>query len=213
MREESIKNPAPPARCPYCVEKGSYDHDNNPHSSRRSKSCPHHIQNTKEYIEESVGRDFRRFTRKHGIDNLILLGEEEKTTFLRILTETVDDYRTILIKSQLFASYYVRYCLSENLALPPIIFSQYFFYACMQKIIQRPISNANPNLDRPHIDMVFELYKRRVPLTPIRTVHSNALTSCAIIAAQNFQMHITENYAKTLRNYIKIRIREVFVSI
>ena len=50
-------------------------------------------------------------------------------------------------------------------------------------------------------------------MEPGRNVHADALASLANISAQNLVNHVSENYTKTLRNYIKIRLKEVFVSI
>jgi hypothetical protein len=59
----------------------------------------------------------------------ILFEEHPRTVLMRLITETVDNYRKVAIRSQLFASYYIRHCLSEDIDLNPIIFSQPFFYA------------------------------------------------------------------------------------
>lgn len=172
---------------------------------------------TANYIEENVGREYRRFVRKTGLESCIILAQQEKDIFLRIIRETVEDYREIAIKSQLFASFYIRHCLSNNLAIPPIVFNQAFFYACIQKILGRNITNTNVNLPREHINTVFQEYNRifftcHFILRPDRNVHANASASLATNSTVNLVNHVTETYEKSLRNYINTRIKEVFVS-
>ena len=152
------------------------------------------------------------------MESSILFPEEEKDIFLRRISELVEDYRVVAIKSQLFASFYIRRCLSANIPLQPIIFNQAFFYACIQKVLGKNITNTNQRLPRADINTVFEEYDRqffdsRVTMEPGRTVHANALASLANISAQTFVLHVSENYTKILKKYIKIRLREVFVSI
>ncbi|GAA5805581.1 hypothetical protein HPULCUR_011100 [Helicostylum pulchrum] len=213
-RRRVTRNPNPVKPCPTCTKKGRYD-TATPHSSRRSVLCPGYVQSTDEFIEESVGKGYRRFIRKHGLQDLVILEQRVKEVFLRKISESVNDYRQVAIKSQLFASYYIRNRLSRNLPLPPIVFHQAFFYACIQRTIGRNITNTNPNLPRANINAVFEQYdgqflNNRVAMEPGRNVHANALASMANISAQNLVNHVSENYTKTLRNYIKIRLKEVF---
>ncbi|KAI9354657.1 hypothetical protein BD770DRAFT_130247 [Pilaira anomala] len=47
-------------------------------------------------------------------------------------------------------------------------------------------------------------------MEPGHTVHANALASLANISAQSLNLHVSENYTKILKNYIKIRLKEVF---
>ncbi|GAA5799348.1 hypothetical protein HPULCUR_004762 [Helicostylum pulchrum] len=213
-RRRVTRNPNSVKPCPTCTKKGRYD-TATPHSSRRSVLCPGHVQSTDEFIEESVGKGYRRFIRKHGLQDLVILEQRVKEVFLRKISESVNDYRQVAIKSQLFASYYIRNRLSRNLPLPPIVFHQAFFYACIQRNIGRNITNTDPNLPRANINAVFEQYDGQflnncVAMEPGRNVHTNALASMANISAQNLANHVSENYTKTLRNYIKIRLKEVF---
>lgn len=123
--------------CSGCVKNNCYD-DENPHSSRRSALCPGHIMSTANYIEENVGRGYRRFGRKTGLESCIILAQEEKDTFLRIIRETVEDYGEIAIKSQLFASFYIRHCLSNNLEISLIrmqIFLENISIPCFKNTI------------------------------------------------------------------------------
>ncbi|KAI9251136.1 hypothetical protein EDC94DRAFT_651986 [Helicostylum pulchrum] len=83
-----------------------------------------------------------------------------------------------------------------------------------KRTIGRNITNTNPNLLRADINAVFEQYdgqflNNRVVMEPGRNVHANALASTANISAQNLVNHVSENYTKTLRNYIKIRLKKV----
>ncbi|GAA5816517.1 hypothetical protein MFLAVUS_010046 [Mucor flavus] len=59
-RDRKIKNSAARRPCPDCVKNNCYD-DENPHSSRISVLCPGYIMSTANYIEENVGRGYRRF--------------------------------------------------------------------------------------------------------------------------------------------------------
>ncbi|GAA5809482.1 hypothetical protein MFLAVUS_002890 [Mucor flavus] len=74
-RDRKIKNPVAMRPCPDCVKNNCYD-DENPHSSRR-------------------------FVRKTGLESCIILTQQEKDSFLRIIREIAEDYREIAIKSQL----------------------------------------------------------------------------------------------------------------
>ncbi|KAI9364184.1 hypothetical protein BD770DRAFT_462796 [Pilaira anomala] len=97
--------------CPDCISKGCYNAEKL-HSSRRSIICPGHIQNTSEYIEESVGTGYRRFVRKIGLKASIIFPTEKKDIFLRRIYELVDDYRVQLQASPnclLLAMYDVAY--------------------------------------------------------------------------------------------------------
>ena len=133
--------------------------------------------------------------------------------------DLVNNYRIVAIKSQLFASFYVRHCLQNNIELPPILFNQAFFYACIQKILQKPISNTNINLPRGHIDQVFQIFNFEflhdcfANLPTGQHVYANSLAALATSSASNFTNHITETYSKRLKAFIKIRINEIFVSI
>ncbi|KAG2236205.1 hypothetical protein INT48_003824 [Thamnidium elegans] len=213
-RQRAIRNPNTIKPYPYCTKKNCYDTEA-PHSSRGSILCPSHIQNTSKFIKENVGKGHRRFIRKHGLRDLVILERQEKEILLRKISELVEDYRQVEIKSQLFTSYYIRNRLSQNLPLPPILFHQAFFYACIQKTIGRNITNTNVTLPRANINAVFEQYdcqflNNRVAMEPGRNVHANALASLANISAQNLVHHVSENYTNTLRNYIKIRLKEDF---
>ncbi|GAA5812210.1 hypothetical protein MFLAVUS_005660 [Mucor flavus] len=164
-RDRKIKNPAAMRPCPDCVKNNCY-YDENPHSSRRSALCPGHIMSTTNYIEENVGRGYRRFVRKTDLESCIILAQQEKDAFLRI----------------------IRHCFSNNLEIPPIVFNQAFFYACIQKILGRNITNTNANLPREHINTVFQEYNRifftcHFVLRPNRNVHANALASLATSSA------------------------------
>ncbi|CAO3641745.1 unnamed protein product [Mucor hiemalis] len=155
-RQKKIQNPAfTAAICSYCFKNNTYD-PQNPHSSRRSRLFPGHIQSTEDYIIENVGQDYRRFVVKTGLENVVNLRQHKKLVFLRIVSELVNNYRLIAIKSQLFASYYIRFCLSNNVDLSPIIFNQAFFYACIQKVLGKDITNTNVNLPRDHMNAVFQ---------------------------------------------------------
>ncbi|GAA5805200.1 hypothetical protein HPULCUR_010714 [Helicostylum pulchrum] len=71
-RRRVTRNPNPVKPCPTCIKKGRYD-TATPRSSRRSVLCPGHVQSTDEFIEESVGKGYRRFIRKHGLQDLVIL--------------------------------------------------------------------------------------------------------------------------------------------
>lgn len=216
IKDAKIKNPDAIKPCPYCQKLECYNPEN-PHSSRRSKKCPNHIMNTNEYLEAVVGRNFRRCTRKTGLSSAIIYEGIEKEAFLRVIRETVEDYREIAIKSQLFASYFINHCLFHNEPLDLIIFSQPFFYACIQKVLGRTVSSPNRNLPKDLINSLFERYidlfpTGRVVLVAPRTVSSHALASLAINSASNLTNSITEKYNGILQKYIKIRVNEFFVS-
>ncbi|GAA5813016.1 hypothetical protein MFLAVUS_006482 [Mucor flavus] len=178
-RRKATRNPDAIKPCADCIKKGCYNTEE-PHSSRRSTLCPGHIQNTDEFIEDNVGKGYRRFIRKHGLQELVILEQREKEIFLRQITELVNNYRQIAIKT-----------------------------------IGRNITNPNPNLPRADINTVFEQYDAQffnnlVVMDPGSSVHANALASLANISAQNLINRVSENYTQTLRNYIKIRLKEVF---
>lgn len=211
-RQKKTSNPAPVKPCPYCVSQNSYD-VNEPHASRASKKCPGYILNKKDYIQQELGNNFQRFVIKTGLDASLLLAQPAKDIFLRLIRETVNNYRLIAIKSQLFASYYVRLCLSEGIALSPILFTQAFFYACIQKILGREISNTNINLPRAHMNTVFLRFNIEFPDCHVEdSVHANALAAMANSSATCFVNHVSETYQRNLRNYVQTRIKEVFVS-
>ncbi|GAA5807716.1 hypothetical protein MFLAVUS_001090 [Mucor flavus] len=153
----------------------------------------------------NVGRGYRRFVRKTGLESCIILAQQEKDTFLRIIRETVEDYGEIAIKSQLFASFYIRHCLSNNLEIPPIVFNQAFFYVCIQKILGRNITKTNVNLPREHINTVFQEYNRifficHFVLRPNRNVPANALASLATSSAVN--LDVTAAQRRNLQVFI-----------
>lgn len=217
-RQKKTANPASAGSiCKHCAKNNSYD-PNNPHTSRRSPLCPGHSQNIDEYILEHVGQDYERFVVKTGLENALLLGAPERQVFLRLVSELAVNYRLIAVKSQLFASYYIRYCLANNLNLTPIIFDQAFFYACIQKVLRRTITNTNINLPRNQINQVFQRYnldfldKCFVTLPTGQRVHSNALAILAKKSATNMINHVTETYPKRLKAFIKIQLKESFVS-
>ena len=191
----------------------------NPHSSSRSILCRNHKETTEEWIARNCNNDYRRYIRKHGLQGLVILDPPVKEIFLRLISEMVDDYRQVAIKSQLFASYYIRRCLSRELPLPLIVFHQAFFYACIQKVIGRNISNTNVNLPRQDMDRVFDEYSHLFPNTQQlltsygRNVHANALASLANQSASNLVLHVSSNYKNILQYYIKTRLQEVFVSV
>lgn len=93
-RDEKIKNPETKP-CSYCTQENIYD-GKNPYSSRRSVACPAHIVNTAEYIEQNVGRNYQRVTRKTGLSSCIPLQEQEKSILLRRVSKTVEDYREVI---------------------------------------------------------------------------------------------------------------------
>ena len=217
-RNRAIKNPEAMKPCPSCVKANCYNPDK-PHSSSRYILCPSHKETTEEWIARNCNDDYRRYIRKHGLRESVILDPPVKEIFLRLISEMVDDYRQVAIKSQLFASYYIRRCLSQELPLPHIVFNQAFFYACIQKVIGRNISNTNVNLPRQDMDRVFDEYSHLFPNTQQlltsygRNVHANALASLANQSASNLVLHVSSNYKNILQYYIKTRLQEVFVSV
>lgn len=63
-RDQKVKNPARMKPCGDFIDNNRYD-INNPHSGRRSKNCPAHIANKTEYIEDTIGRNYRTFVKKN----------------------------------------------------------------------------------------------------------------------------------------------------
>src|SRR5207249_4046083 len=102
----------------------------------------------KERLKRLLGEKYRRFVRKIGLNTILRLTGRQRDQFMQHVSSLVDFQREVAIKSQCFAMYYILQLLNANEEIPPILFSQYFFYACMQLVLGRSITNSNRKLPR-----------------------------------------------------------------
>ncbi|KAH8548159.1 hypothetical protein BGW37DRAFT_507656 [Umbelopsis sp. PMI_123] len=113
-----------PQPCPSC--------NSTEHSSTRSKLCPFHSKSTDELLEEAVGKNFERFTRKCLFENVPLHDAVIKLSGY---------LRSVVIRSHILANAYLL-DLQGNIP-PPIFFSQNCFYTVMQIVLNKPVTTTN----------------------------------------------------------------------
>jgi hypothetical protein len=112
--------------------------------------------------------------------------------------------RDIAIKSQKFAHFYVLQVLNSDGPVPAMLFTQHFFYACIQLILGRQITSRNPNMPVAHMTTIYALYLRKFPEGSVdfRFQYSNALASLAAQSATTFVNSITENFEGRAIKYL-----------
>ncbi|KAI9255273.1 hypothetical protein BDA99DRAFT_562533 [Phascolomyces articulosus] len=136
-------------QCQYCVQRGVRD-PLRPHANRKSKLCSSPIEQKKEKMQKALGSNRCTFTRKIGLRSVIKTDHLEKKSekekyiddFQNIVTQDVEKWREIAIKSLLFANYFIlrrindkkEGCL-EGEAVLQIFFDQKFFTAIYQLLI------------------------------------------------------------------------------
>ncbi|KAG2208557.1 hypothetical protein INT47_010253 [Mucor saturninus] len=156
-RQKKTSNPVPVKPCPYCVCQYCYN-ANEPHASRASKKCPGYIPNKIDFIEQELGKNFQRFMIKTGLDASLLIAQPAKVSVVCILLCTP-------------------LSVGRDSPAPNFVYSG-FFYACIQKIIGKDISNTN--LPRAHLNTVILRFNIAFPGCYVEdSINANTLAAMA----------------------------------
>jgi hypothetical protein len=191
-----------PQPCPSC--------NSTEHSSNRSKLCPFHSKSTDELLEEAVGKNFERFTRKCPFDSVV------RSTYRQPLHDAViklSGYlRSVVIRSHILANAYL---LDQQGNIPPIFFSQNCFYTVMQIVLNKPVTTTNRLIPVDALQNVWTSLTRQHPslnsppqITLRRSV--DVLTEACVTLATTYSNHIVLNFEQRVKNYLKYKISANF---
>ncbi|KAH8552488.1 hypothetical protein BGW37DRAFT_489173 [Umbelopsis sp. PMI_123] len=169
-----------PQPCPSC--------NSTEHSSTRSKLCPFHSKSTDELLEEAVGKNFERFTRKCPFESVV------RSTYRQPLHDAV-------IK------------LSGAISHHPFFFSQNCFYTVMQIVLNKPVTTTNRFIPVDALQNVWTSLTRQHPSLnspPQITLRRSAdvLIEAAVTLATTYSNHIS-NFP-TLKNALVWRLIEKY---
>jgi hypothetical protein len=195
-------------KCPKCVAKGVKE-DSISHSSSRSKDCPYHEETTDEKLVSLLGNDYERFVRKISLNAVLKLDQPYKSAFLSAVKEMVMTVKTVMVKGQLFACYYILQHLESTKDPNPMWFTQEFFYACFQLVVGRSISSPNVKLPKADMESVFLSYKLQFPGATAGLTSNgcmNALASAAMNSAKDFTSFIVEMFETRAKKWIKYKL-------
>ncbi|KAH8556684.1 hypothetical protein BGW37DRAFT_473671 [Umbelopsis sp. PMI_123] len=192
-----------PQPCPSC--------NSTEHSSTRSKLCPFHSNSTDELLEEAVGKNFERFTRKCPFESVV------RSTYRPPLHDAViklSGYlRSVVIRSHILANAYL---LDLQGNIPPLIFfSQNCFYTVMQIVLNKPVTTTNRFIPVDALQNIWTSFTRQHPslnsppqITLRRSV--DVLTEAAVTLATTYSNHIVLNFEQQVKNYLKYKISANF---
>lgn len=107
------------------------------HATAASKACKNHIKNQDGILQEKLGNNFQRYTRKIKFETV--LRDEYKTKFTEKIVTLSAFLKEVIIKAQFF----VNYCLIDNKELynHKDIFQKNFWYSICQLIMKIPVTN------------------------------------------------------------------------
>jgi hypothetical protein len=223
-RDKEAKYQKPEKSCNYCVKRDIYD-PTKPHSSTRAKLCPGYQMDIGDFLEHNLGKDNKRFTRKIGLDSLtkdvISDNPNFKQQFLQSINALVDYHREVAIKLSAFVQYFILLQLGKDdderkkggdNALSNIIFSQAFFYSCIQLITGSKVTNKEPYMQK--LPAILEEFKREFPHCTVAKSNdvpacSNDLSNLAKQTATIFSNSVIETFENRALKYFKLRVREL----
>ncbi|KAH8555928.1 hypothetical protein BGW37DRAFT_479107, partial [Umbelopsis sp. PMI_123] len=192
-----------PQPCPSC--------NSTEHSSTRSKLCPFHSKSTDELLEEAVGKNFERFTRKWPFESVV------RSTYRQPLHDAViklSGYlRSVVIRSHILANAYLL-DLQGNIP-PPIFFFSKLLYTVMQIVLNKPVTTTNRLIPVDALQNVWTSLTRQHPslnsppqITLRRSV--DVLTEAAVTLATTYSNHIVLNFEQRVKNYLTYKISANF---
>ncbi|KAI8369599.1 uncharacterized protein BYT42DRAFT_115918 [Radiomyces spectabilis] len=195
-------------RCPTCVAARRYE-DQEPHSDRRSHQCPDHRVSPKERLNMLLGRDRTIFVKKIGLASFLSLEEPAKQRLQDQINILVNYWRAAAIKSQAFAAYYILDLLDAHRELPLIIFSQDFFYACIQLVHGDTITSSNSKLPRESMIRCYQEYTEHCRASLLTNVpaHKHALAYLAEQSATILVNSITENFEHRTIHFFCLKLQ------
>jgi hypothetical protein len=206
-------------QCQKCVQEGVYDGKNNPHSSRRSSSCPYHLLSKKEVLEGHFGGQVRLYTRRSGLEASLSpsLTQEARSQLVERFSQYVDFFREVKVKSHLFCHYYIIKTLEDEAVqeMPSIVFMPEFFRAAQMLVCSRPITNTNQKLPKETMEETFEEFKDRfgnsclVNVGDKQIIYGHGQSSLAAQSATVFSTYIALQFKNKLMNYIRLKLSKV----
>lgn len=161
-----------PRPCPNCRSTT--------HRSTRSRECPAHTKSTDEILKESLGEGFESFTRCCTFDRAV---KEPYRVRLRTQVHDLSAYlRAVVTRTQLFVNQFIL----DHDTVPPICFTQNFFYSVMQLVIGKSITTNNSRLpdDLETCWTQFQSQYASLTETPATSVRSSDLLSEACVLLQ-----------------------------
>ncbi|KAH8557080.1 hypothetical protein BGW37DRAFT_475461 [Umbelopsis sp. PMI_123] len=166
--------------------------------------CPFHSKSTDELLEEAVGKNFERFTRKCPFENVPLHDAVIKLSGY---------LPSVVIRSHILANAYLL-DLQGNIP-PPIFLSQNCFYTVMQIVLNKPVTTTNRFIPMDALQNVWTSLTRQHPslnsppqITLRRSV--DVLTEAAVTLATTDSNHIVLNFEQRVKNYLKYKISANF---
>ncbi|KAH8556405.1 hypothetical protein BGW37DRAFT_472404, partial [Umbelopsis sp. PMI_123] len=162
-----------PQPCPSC--------NSTEHTSTRSKLCPFHSKSTDELLEEAVGKNFERFTRKCPFESVV------RSAYRQPLHDAViklSGYlRSVVIRSHIVLN-------------KPVTTTNRFIPVDALQNVWTSLTRQHPSLNSP-------------PQIALRR-SADVLAKASVTLAITYSNHIVLNFEQRVKNYLKYKISDIF---
>ena len=180
----------------------------NTHSRSSSKKCPHHKKTKRELTKEAFNGEAELFTIKIGCERTCRIPGLQQQ-----ISVAADGIRNITYEATLLANRHFVRCMEERGVIEGNLFSQTFFYTCMQLV-------GGKNPERPpglreivftDLQQTYTSYKALRPddlAIPDAGPFWHALSPAAINMEKDARNHMVNNFYVNATRYIFFLLRE-----
>ncbi|CEP17758.1 hypothetical protein [Parasitella parasitica] len=184
-------------------EKGFWKSSN----SARSKACLNYKPSKAEELQALLGDNATSCTRKIKLETIIR--EQYKQAMLSKIQTVSEQVRNIMIRAQLFVNYYI--ISHSNSAVDKKVFTQNFWYAITQLVLQRaPNQKSLPSDCLESWTSFSSRFNVTYTMVPKVEGYSHCVSAACVTTATTYNNNIVECFEARLKAYILYNIKKKF---